>query len=50
MSVQERVISISLLEKIKKNPKYAKKIGLQVVETEKNRGGIYDERLKERTR
>lgn len=50
MSVQERVISISLLEKIKKNPKYAKEIGLQVVEAGKIRGGICDERPKKRNR
>lgn len=36
MSVRERILALRLLEKQKKNPEIAKKIGIEVKMTEKN--------------
>lgn len=33
MNVKERIFSVVLEEKIKKNPEYAKKIGIEILET-----------------
>ena len=43
MSVQERVAAIILLEKIKADPEYAKRIGLEIVkhEVEEEKGEEY---------
>lgn len=41
MSVRERLLALSLLEKQEKNPQYAKEIGLEVtVETKHNESPI----------
>jgi len=39
MTVQERILTLCLLEKIKDNPKFAEKLGLEIVENKKNNNG-----------
>lgn len=37
MRVQERILTINLLEKIKKNPSYANNLGIEIVEIRVNK-------------
>lgn len=48
MNVKERIFSVVLEEKIKKNPGYAKKIGIEILEKEAKEKRNKNEKLKGR--
>ena len=47
MTVQERIYSLQLLEKMKNNPEFAKRLGLEIVEKSNRKGaGKHDDQYK----
>ena len=46
MNVKERILGIILEEKAKKYPKYAKEIGIEILDKTNNERNIKDEKIK----